>query len=183
MATEQGWPQTGEQALFVVDGDVTNGQANQLWNLDGLHANLTSGGPLSSSEWLLVGLAGTLVVMLIITALVTALAAAESDHDLAVMTAVGAPPSMRRRFLGLQTGFYAAFAAALAVPLGLLLLKVTNGGQTYIATGPFGSAPGDAMVIPWAIIGLLTLVFPPVIGGLTALVVRSSPTIPPRQVA
>lgn len=181
MAAEQDWSLTGSQALFVVDGNVPDDKANELWNLDGLSANLTDTGLLSSSGFMLVGLAGTLLVMLIITALVTALAAAESDRDLAVMTAVGAPPSMRRRFLGLQTAFYATFAAALAIPLGLLLLKVTSGGQTYTAVGPFGAAPGDTLVVPWAIIGLLAVVFPPVIGGLTALAVRSSPTLP-RQV-
>ena len=181
MAADHGWQRSGDRALFVVDHRLTDAEAYALWDLEGLSVYVTPGGLLSSPQWMLVGLAATLVVVLVITAMVTALSAAESNQDLVVMTAVGAPPSMRRRFLGLQTGYYTVFAAVLAVPLGLLLLKVTTGSQEWTHRGPFGSQPADALVIPWVLIALLMLVFPVIVGGLTALTVRSSPTVPPRR--
>ncbi|NNF63461.1 MAG: hypothetical protein HKN07_04305 [Acidimicrobiia bacterium] len=133
----------------------------------------------ADSAIVVIGGAALLVVLLIV-ALVTALAATESDNDIRTMVAVGAPPHIRRRFLGVQTVYYTLFAALLAAPLALLLLKVSV-NDTWVDVGPFGSFSSDTIEIPWLMIGIVIVGIPAVVGGLTALTVRSAATVAPRR--
>jgi putative ABC transport system permease protein len=136
---------------------------------------------LTAVEIEMMGVGATLLVVLVIVALVTALSATESDHDLRTMVAVGAPPRIRRRFLGTQAAYHSLFAAALATPLALLLYKVSvnDWGSTV---GPFGVHDSGSIVVPWVEIGVIVAAVPAVVGALTALAVRSAPTTPPRRV-
>ncbi|MEX2323151.1 MAG: FtsX-like permease family protein [Acidimicrobiia bacterium] len=136
---------------------------------------------LSADQVLLIGGGVALLVVLIISGMVTALSATESDHDLRAMVAVGAPPRMRRSFLGLQGGYYALFAAVLATPLALLFMKVAA-GDGFSSAGPFGIIPAGFIVIPWLMVLAVAAGVPLVVGLVTALGVRSAPTMPPKRV-
>jgi putative ABC transport system permease protein len=113
--------------------------------------------------WILYGLAAVLMVGGTLTA--TFLALSDARPDLATLSAVGAPPLLRR-----------AVAAAYAVSVGLLgaLLGAAVGlvpgiAVSYPLTRTFGEAPGPAhyLSIPWLEIGAVVLALP----LLTALVV------------
>lgn len=123
----------------------------------------------------------TLVVVLIVIALVTAVSAAEADHEVRTIVAVGAPGSIRRRFLGLLTGYQTLVAMALAVPLGLGLVWVFSSAQDYVYAGPFGLVDASSVTVPWAWLGGFAAILPVVIGVLTLLSVRSARVTPPRR--
>jgi putative ABC transport system permease protein len=61
-----------------------------------------------------------LAIALPVLGLVAALARSEAQAELAVLDAVGISPRRRRRFAAAGMGLLAAFAAALAVPAGLI---------------------------------------------------------------
>jgi len=112
---------------------------------------------------------------------VTAVSAAEVDHEVRTIVAVGAPGSIRRRFLGLLTGYQTLVAMALAVPLGLGLVWVFSSAQDYISAGPFGLVNGSSVTVPWVWLGPFAVILPVVIGVLTLASVRSAPVTPPRR--
>ncbi len=145
----------------------------------------TSGGygTLSNGTLYAIALGATLLVVLIVIALVTAVSAAEVDEEIQTIVAVGAPGSFRRRFLGLLTGYQTLIAAALAVPLGLGLVKVFSSANSWSYVGPFGEASGSAIVFPWLQVAGFALVIPLVVGLLTWISVRSAPVTPPRRAA
>jgi hypothetical protein len=122
-----------------------------------------------------------LVVVLIVVALVTAVSAAEVDHEVRTIVAVGAPGSIRRRFLGLLTGYQTLVAMALAVPLGLGLVWVFSSAASYISAGPFGVVDSSMVIVPWPWLLSFAVLLPIVIGLLTLASVRSAPVTPPRR--
>ncbi|NOY55898.1 MAG: ABC transporter permease [Actinobacteria bacterium] len=170
----------GTKALFVTEEPLTVESAYAIWNLD-FTVDISPIRPFSLQQSLWLGLGATFLVVLGIIGLITALSATESDRDLAMMVAVGAPPTMRRRFLGLQTAFFAFFAGLLAAPLGWLLMKVSADNSDWVIIGPFGTVPSGIATVPWGVIAVVVLVIPAAVGGVTALVVKSSPTMPARQ--
>jgi hypothetical protein len=121
------------------------------------------------------------LVVLIVVALVTAVSAAEVDLEIRTIVAVGAPGAIRRRFLGLLTGYQTLVAMALAVPLGLGLVWVFSSTADYIQAGPFGAINASSVTVPWAWIIPFAVLFPIVIGLLTLISVRSAPVTPPRR--
>jgi hypothetical protein len=150
-----------------------------MWSTN-LNINSGYNGLSESTIYLLMG-AATLVVVLIVVALVTAVSAAEVDHEVRTIVAVGAPGSIRRRFLGLLTGYQTLVAMALAVPLGLGLVWVFSSAADYISVGPFGVVNGSTVVVPWAWLLPFAVLLPIVIGLLTLVSVRSAPVTPPRR--
>src|SRR5690606_9413291 len=126
-------------------------------------------------------LGGTLLVVLIVIALMTAVSAAEVDHDLGVVVAVGAPGSIRRRFLGVMAGYQTLVAAALAIPLGLGLLKVVGIARGGYYAGPFGILPASFIEVPWPAVLAVGIALPIIVTTLAALAVRSAPVTPPRR--
>lgn len=179
MRSEFGDVATRPVALFTLERPMTQEEANKMWSsglqINGGHASL------EPSTVYLIMAAATLVVVLIVVALVTAVSAAEVDHEVSTIVAVGAPGSIRRRFLGLLTGYQTLVAMALAVPLGLGLVKVFNSASDYIHSGPFGLVDGRLVVVPWAWLGGFALILPVVIGVLTLASVRSASVTPPRR--
>jgi putative ABC transport system permease protein len=171
----------GVGTLLVANEPLTEKQRLSLGNSP--EATVLTEWPeaFTMEQLLWLGLGATLLVVLLIVGLVTALAATESDHDLRTMVAIGAPPRMRRRFLGTQTTYYTLFAALLATPLALLLLRVATSGGNWVDQGAFGSMAGGALVVPWDVIVLVILALPAAVGVVTAIAVRSSPTVPPRR--
>ncbi len=184
-------PVAQPMALVVAEEPVTGAQADAIrdaavgWaDADvGVGFDLVDPTAMSSRDALLVGLAATVAVLLVVVGMVTSLAAAESRDELRLVTAVGAPPGMRRRFLGLQTGVHVALGAILAVPLGLLLYWVGSTDQQYVVTSLFGRYDGASLDVPWLAVAVLVVGLPVVLGLVTAATVRSSPTVPPRRIA
>lgn len=155
--------------------------ARPLWTL-GLFTN--GGGADISSEtaFALVFLA-TMLVVLIVVATITALSAAEADNDLQTVVAVGATNSIRRRYLGLQSGIHTLLGCVLAVPLTLLLMRTAYSSALgdYTQVGAFGVFDSTQLFVPWTGIAVLVIGLPLVIGLITATTVRSAPTTPPRR--
>jgi hypothetical protein len=150
-----------------------------LWdgNLD-----MSTGWEDTSSEAILaMALGGTILIVLIVVALVTALSAAESGDDIQAMVAVGAANSIRRRFFAIQAGYHTVVAAILALPLGILMMKALASTEIYRYAAPFGVVDGTRIAIPWLGLALLLVVVPLTMAILCALAVRSAPLTPPRR--
>ena len=129
----------------------------------------------------LIAMGVTLLAVLIVVALVTAVAAAEIKEEMEVIVAVGAPGSIRRKFLGIQTWLYTTIAAVLAVPLGVGAVKIFGLAQGGHYGGPFGTLESSYTVVPWLGIGFVAVVIPAVVALLTGLATRSAPVTPPRR--
>lgn len=179
MMAEFGDAETRPVALFSLERPMTDDEWSRMWST---HLEINSGynGLSEATLYLLMG-AATLVVVLIVVALVTAVSAAEVDHELRTIVAVGAPGSIRRRFLGLLTGYQTLVAMALAIPLGLGLVWVFSSSQDYISAGPFGVIKNSLVVVPWTWLLSFAVLLPIVIGLLTLVSVRSAPVTPPRR--
>lgn len=131
---------------------------------------------------LLLAMVLSLLVVLIVVATITGLSAAEADRDIQTVVAVGAPNSIRRRYLGLQSFMHTFFGALLAIPLALLLVKVAvSSGWSYTSIGSFGSYDSGALYVPWLTLGVFFIGLPVLIGLITAAFVRSSPLVPPQR--
>ena len=178
MTSQFGAAETREAALFHLERPMTEDEWTRMWSTN-LEINTGYGGLSDSMIYLLLG-AATLVVVLIVVALVTAVSAAEVDHEVRTIVAVGAPGSIRRRFLGLLTGYQTLVAMALAVPLGLALVWVFNSAADYVYAGPFGIVD-SSITVPWAWLIPFAVLLPLVIGVLTLMSVRSAPVTPPRR--
>jgi ABC-type lipoprotein release transport system permease subunit len=179
MAAEFGDTENRSLALFTLERPMTDDEWSRMWSTN-LNINSGYGGLDEATIYLLMG-AATLVVVLIVVALVTAVSAAEVDHEVRTIVAVGAPGSIRRRFLGLLTGYQTLVAMALAVPLGLGLVWVFSSAADYISAGPFGVVNGSMVVVPWPWLLSFAVLLPIVIGLLTLASVRSAPVTPPRR--
>ncbi len=179
MASEFADTESRPIALFTLERPVTQDEAEKI----GVSNLAINGGFRSLDEatiYLLLG-GATLLVVLIVVSLVTAVSAAEVDEEVRTIVAVGAPGSIRRRFLGLLTGYQTLIAMALAVPLGLGLVWVFSSAQDYITAGPFGLVKGSTITVPWTWLIPFALILPIVIGLLTLIAVRSAPVTPPRR--
>lgn len=154
-----------------------------LWD-DGGDTFVTSGGASGNAGpvILTLGFLATMLIVLIVVATITALSAAEADSDLRTVVAVGASNSIRRRYLGLQSGLHTMIGAMLAIPLTLLLYKtaVMSSGS-YQSVGNFGVWESSTLVVPWGGLALLVVGLPLAIGLITWVSVRSAPTTPPRR--
>jgi putative ABC transport system permease protein len=167
------------QALFVLSRIMTATERETLFT--GEFDILGGWSEFTVADLYPIMLGGTLIVVLIIIALMTAVSAAEVDHDLGVVVAVGAPGSIRRRFLGIMAGYQTLIAAALAIPLGFGLLKVVGIAQDNYYAGPFGIIRSSFVEVPWPALLAIGIVLPILVAALTALSVRSAPVTPPRR--
>lgn len=162
--------------------------ARPLWEADwgndaGLELSGGGGADISSGFAVALITIATMLIVLIVVATITALSAAEADNDLRTVVAVGATNSIRRKYLGLQSGIHTLLGALLAVPLTLLLMKTaySAGISGYTQVGNFDIFDSSVLYIPWVGIGVLLVLLPLAIGLVTALTVRSAPTTPPRR--
>lgn len=166
-------------ALFVLERPLTQEERLELSFLQSV------GGfdPMEPETVYAIAAGVTLLAVLIVIALVTAVSAAEVDRDLETIVAVGATGAFRRRFLGVLTGYQTFVAALLAVPLGLGLMKVFTTASLAFYQGPFGELASSQMFIPWGWLAVLVVATPLVVGLLTAASVRSARVAPPRRAA
>lgn len=176
-------------AVVALDAPVTRHQLDRVGavlrdtddTVDAYPEWIVPGG-LTPHQGLAIGLGVAVLVMLLVVGMVTALTAAESRRDLRLLTAVGAAPSIRRRFLGAQTALHVVLGALLAAPLGWLFAQMLMGQRTLPPeVSLFGRFDAAWVAVPWPLVALVVLVLPVVLGGVTAAVVRSSPTRPPRR--
>lgn len=181
VADELGLDVAGVGDVFVTAAPIPDETRTTLYRtVNGVDISVGSGpGATATVRWAAIG--ATLVIALVILALVTMLAATESDHDLRTMVAVGAAPRMRRRFLGLQAGLHALVGAVLAMPLAVALAFAAVRAETYVPRGIFGAVPPGSMWLDWPAMGIVLVAVPAVIGAAIALLVRSAPTVPPRR--
>lgn len=167
-------------ALFVLDRPLTDPEFAEMQAT--VNPETSGGRDTMSDAAVYTILAGiTLLAVLIVIALVTAVSAAEVDEELATIVAVGAPGSFRRRFLALLTGYQTLIGAALAVPLGIGLMKVFTSAQDVWYIGTFGELKGSTIFLPWPALVALVVATPIVVGLLTLVSVRSAPVTPPRR--
>ncbi|MFF4245962.1 ABC transporter permease [Streptomyces sp. NPDC001822] len=111
------------------------------------------------------------VVTLGAAAITTGLAKADADADLTTLSAVGAPPGVRRSLSGFQclvvalTGVLLGTVAGIVPAVALRLIDLRKAMQ-LMREQPMDSAY-TPIVLPWETIGLLALVVP-VLAGLLA---------------
>ncbi|WP_405898715.1 ABC transporter permease [Streptomyces sp. NBC_00727] len=110
-------------------------------------------------------------------AITTGLAKADAEADLTTLSAVGAPPRVRRTLSGFQclvvalTGVLLGTAAGLVPAVALRLVDLRE-AMEYMRQQPMESAY-TPIVLPWATIGLLAVAVPLLAGGLAAAFTRS----------
>lgn len=121
------------------------------------------------------------VVTLGAAAITTGLAKADAEADLTTLSAIGAPPRVRRSLSGFQclvvalTGVLLGTAAGLIPAVALRLVDLHNSLQA-MRKEPMESA-FTPIVLPWATIGLLAVVVPLLAGLLAAALTRSRLTL------
>jgi hypothetical protein len=152
-----------------------------LWEGEGDEFATGGGSNDVTATILVLGFLATMLIVLIVVATITALSAAEADNDLRTVVAVGATNSIRRKYLGMQSGLHTMIGAVLAVPLTLLLYKTVMATNSYVEAGNFGMWDAATVIVPWAGLALLVVGLPMAIGLITAASVRSAPTTPPRR--
>lgn len=121
------------------------------------------------------------VVTLGAAAITTGLAKADAEADLTTLSAVGAPPRVRRSLSGFQclvvalTGVLLGTAAGLVPAVALRLIDLRS-ALKEMRLDPMQSAY-TPIVLPWATIGLLAVVVPLLAGVLAAVFTRSRLTL------
>ncbi|MGN5634375.1 FtsX-like permease family protein [Streptomyces sp. AC154] len=114
-------------------------------------------------------------------AITTGLSKADAEADLTTLSAVGAPPRVRRTLSGFQclvvalTGVLLGTAAGLVPAVALRLIDLRNALEE-MRQDPMESAY-TPIVVPWVTIGLLAVVVPLLAGLLAALFTRSRLTL------
>ncbi|WNI23754.1 FtsX-like permease family protein [Streptomyces sp. ITFR-16] len=147
----------------------------------GLWVNSESGAESRESTVLLILTLFAGVVTLGAAAITTGLAKADAEADLTTLSAVGAPPRVRRSLSGFQcvvvalTGVLLGTGAGL-VPAVALRLVDLRGAMEAMRDEPMRSAY-TPIVLPWPTIGLLALVVPLLAGVLAAALTRSRLTL------
>ncbi|MEV5600056.1 FtsX-like permease family protein [Streptomyces sp. NPDC052299] len=117
------------------------------------------------------------VVTMGAAAITTGLAKADAEADLTTLSAVGAPPRVRRSLSGFQclvvalTGVLLGTAAGLVPAVALRLVDLRQ-AMEQMRQQPMESAY-TPIVLPWATIGLLAVAVPLLAGGLAAAFTRS----------
>ncbi|MFD5787989.1 FtsX-like permease family protein [Streptomyces sp. NPDC127037] len=110
-------------------------------------------------------------------AITTGLAKADAEADLTTLSAVGAPPRVRRTLSGFQclvvalTGVLLGTAAGLVPAVALRLVDLRN-AMEQMRIQPMDSAY-TPIVLPWTTIGLLAVAVPLLAGFLAAAFTRS----------
>ncbi|NJP69125.1 ABC transporter permease, partial [Streptomyces spiramenti] len=170
------------EALSAGDGSSGAGSTALRLYVEEGH---TSGGDL---VLLILGLFAT-VVTLGAAGIATGLAQADSEADLATLSAVGAPPRVRRTLSGLQCGVIALMGVVLGSLAGLVpgaAIRLAGHREMHELwrTEWYGgpeTEPQLFLEIPWGTILQLVFVVPLVAAVVAALMTRSTPAVNRRE--
>ncbi len=171
VADALGAPSRFEVELFRLADEPNQLESNAAMSVmsrDGVWIQFYPPPPNATRQQAIV-VAVVLILTILVTGLATALAATESDADLAMIVALGARPSLRRRFQGLLAAHHTVLALALGIPAGLLLAR------TFAIEDPFHAELYEAPWIWLASTPLLVLAVGIVVG------VASRPSRPVRS--
>ncbi|MFI6640528.1 FtsX-like permease family protein [Streptomyces sp. NPDC050504] len=117
------------------------------------------------------------VVTLGAAAITTGLAKADAEADLTTLSAVGAPPRVRRSLSGFQCAVVAVTGVLLGTAAGLVPAVALRLVDLRQATAAMRANPMDSaytpIVLPWTTIGILTVAVPVLAGLLAAGLTRS----------
>ncbi|MEU5978179.1 ABC transporter permease [Streptomyces sp. NPDC047315] len=121
----------------------------------------------------------------------TGLAQADAEADLKTLSAVGAPPRVRRTLSGFQCGVVSTMgvvlgsAAGVVPAIGLLLTERRDEMKWYQQALDAGYAPGSEpyvpLVMPWGTLGALLIAVPLGAALLAALLTRSRGALARRE--
>ncbi|WP_354642229.1 FtsX-like permease family protein [Kitasatospora camelliae] len=119
----------------------------------------------SQQDLMTIGLIGfSALVALGAAGIATGLAAADSQHDLATLAAVGASGGIRRRLSGFQCGTIAGMGVLLGTVCGIVpavaLRKFEHAATMGYASVPGGEVAEAPIVFPWLQMGLTMVVLP-----------------------
>ncbi|MFX4292758.1 FtsX-like permease family protein [Streptomyces bohaiensis] len=170
------------EALLAGDGSAGAGSTAVRLYVEEGH---TSGNELIL---LILGLFAT-VVTLGAAGIATGLAQADSEADLATLSAVGAPPRVRRTLSGLQCGVIALMGVVLGSLAGLVpgaAIRLAGHQEMHELwrTDWYGgpeTEPQLFLEIPWATILQLVVVVPLIAAVVAALMTRSTPGVVRRE--
>jgi putative ABC transport system permease protein len=126
---------------------------------------------LAATGRVLLGITGALVIVAALIS--TALSQVEARPDLATLTAVGAPPGLRRRFAAAQAGILVLVGVVagqlVGIPAGIAFAASNSRGDTG------GGAGRLAVAVPWHLSGLLLVGAVLIAAGLAILGAWSAP--------
>ncbi|MFJ7628585.1 FtsX-like permease family protein [Streptomyces sp. NPDC097595] len=169
-------------SVYAVGHDPTDAESQRVSaSIDqaggGLWVQTNSGPNDRGSTILLILTLFAGVVTVGAAAITTGLAKADAEADLTTLSAVGAPPRVRRSLSGFQclvvalTGVLLGTVAGLVPAVALRLVDLRE-AMEYMREQPMESAY-TPIVLPWATIGLLAVAVPLLAGGLAAAFTRS----------
>ncbi|HHC08921.1 MAG TPA: FtsX-like permease family protein, partial [Actinobacteria bacterium] len=110
---------TDTRYVFALERPLTGRERARLYALDFV-IEVGSSPPLPWWQGMLLTVGAATLVALVVAGAVAALTVAETDREVALLVAVGAPPSIRRRLAGFRSAYLAFGAAVLASILALV---------------------------------------------------------------
>jgi putative ABC transport system permease protein len=191
LAEDVGLAPIGTSTILRLPRELTDEESRPFWEGTVLaesqgYAGLVGGGSLSSAPARWVAVAVACAAVLVLTGTATALAATESDRDLRTMSAVGAAPSTRRRFHGLQAAYHGLLAALIALPTGVLLYLAVQRGTVALVLGGVpdeGGGIGSYVVLPVPELLALGVGVPLAAGAVMWLVMRPAAPVADRRIS
>lgn len=164
--------QVKERRLYAMHPSADEGRLRQSfsveWGRVDLYVENPREGTFTQVFWILLGVA--MVLVLGGTFAATGLAAADMRHDLNTMSAVGAPPRIRRLVVAGQAGYIAGLGALVGVAAGIvggiaLSWPMSHHGPLY---GTEWFDPGPTTIsIPWLFLVAFAVGLP-LLAGLVA---------------
>jgi len=135
--------------------------------------------PPTALFWILLGVG--LVLGLGGTFAATGLAAADMRRDLDTVSAVGAPPRVRRLIVAAQAGYVAGLGTSVGAVAGAVM-----GAAASVPLTAFGDTPDGilaAVSVPWLFTAVIVLGLPVLAALVAGLVTRTRPGPPGRRLA
>jgi putative ABC transport system permease protein len=157
---------TASQALFRAPHSLTDRDIDRvrraIGTIPGAYAQSANDLREDHTSLRLLITGAAIVLALVIVAIAVALVASESRRERAILSAVGAAPSFRRRLAAGNAFLLTGIAAWLAVPAGFVPAALIE----------ISKRAGYPIIIPWQVIGLVAIVTPAVASLFAALASR-----------
>ncbi|WP_336205991.1 FtsX-like permease family protein [Nonomuraea sp. LPB2021202275-12-8] len=137
--------------------------------------------PPTAQFWILLGVA--LVLGLGGTFAATGLAAADMRRDLDTVSAVGAPPRVRRLIVAAQAGYVAGLGTSVGAVAGAVMGVAASVPLTRFAGFPDGTSALATVAVPWLFTAAIVLGLPVLAALVAGVVTRTRPGPPARRLA